>query len=57
MINKKHQTQTDRTSIYTCFFVEVSKVIKYACPADLTGLERFFPTVKPFLRIAVITTL
>lgn len=31
--------------------------IKSACPVDLTGLDPFSPTVKPFLRIAVLSTL
>lgn len=31
--------------------------IKPACPVDLTGHARFSPTVKPFLRFAVLATL
>lgn len=31
--------------------------IKPACPVDLTGHTSFSPTVKPFLRVAVLATL
>lgn len=37
--------------------VEVSASLNEKCPVDLTGHARFSPTVKPFLRFAVLATL
>lgn len=37
--------------------VEVSASLNEKCPVDLTGHARFSPTVKPFLRIAVLAAL
>ena len=69
--NKKHQTQMYRTSVYTCFLSTSKKDglenrlfwsrwvhgLKEKCPVDLTGHASFSPTVKPFLRVAVLATL